>query len=171
MTVIDKTNVSGTGPGSQASIPAPESFRTRLLRWQFNLHPAYRRSGGRITYVAGDLHYLRLKVSLSWRTRNYVGTIFGGCIYGAVDPVYMILFIKLLGCGYVVWDKAAAIRYRKPARSTLTAEFYIPEEELSQIREGLAQVGKMDRTYRIDLRDQSGMVCATIEKTLHFRKK
>src|SRR2546422_8429965 len=58
----------------------------------------------------------RSRLPLSWRTRNYVGTIFGGSMYGAVDPVYMVMLIKLLGPGYTVWDKAAAIRFRRPGR-------------------------------------------------------
>lgn len=53
----------------------------------------------------------------SWRTRNYVGTIFGGSLYGALDPI-MIMLIKLLGPEYEVWDKAASIRFRRPGRST-----------------------------------------------------
>jgi hypothetical protein len=30
---------------------------------------------------------VRVRVPLGWRTRNYVGTIFGGSMYGAVDPL------------------------------------------------------------------------------------
>jgi hypothetical protein len=49
-----------------------------------------------------------VKLPLWWRTRNVVGTIFGGSIYAAVDPFYMLMLIKVLGREYVVWDKAAA---------------------------------------------------------------
>jgi hypothetical protein len=34
---------------------------------------------------------------LSWRTRNYVGTIFGGSMNSAVDPIYMVILIRRLG--------------------------------------------------------------------------
>ena len=40
--------------------------------------PAYRRTGARITYIAGDLREVRIKLQLNWKIRNYVGTIFGG---------------------------------------------------------------------------------------------
>ena len=66
-----------------------ESLKTRLFRWWFNFFPAYRRTGGRITYIAGDLHEIRVKLPLNWKTRNYVGSIFGGSMYGAIDPIYM----------------------------------------------------------------------------------
>lgn len=91
-----------------------ESLRTRLWRWGFNCFPAYRGTGGRVTYIAADWREVRIKLPLNWRTRNYVGTTFGGSLYGAVDPFYMIMLIKLLGPDYIVRDKAAAILFRKP---------------------------------------------------------
>ena len=98
----------------------PESWRSRLQRWGFNLFPAWRGTGARVTYVADDWREVRVRLPLSWRTRNYVGTIFGGSLYGAADPIYMIMLIKVLGPGYVVWDKAATIRFRKPGTATLS---------------------------------------------------
>src|SRR3954467_6939617 len=106
----------------------PESWRTRIDRWGFNFFPAYRGTGGRITYLADDYHEVHVKLPLSWRTRNYVGTIFGGSLYGAVDPVYMIMLIKILGSDYIVWDKAATIRFKRPGRETLRAKFRIEPE-------------------------------------------
>src|SRR5438045_2663392 len=99
----------------------PESFRTRLERWSFKFFPAWWGTGARITYIASDHREIRVELPLSWRTRNYVGTIFGGSIYSAVDPIYMIMLIKTLGPGYIVWDKSATVRFRKPARTTLHA--------------------------------------------------
>lgn len=147
-----------------------ESVRTRLLRWKFNLFPAYRGTGGRITYIADDFREVRVRLPLSWRTRNYVGSIFGGSLYGAVDPVYMIMLIKLLGRGYVVWDKMAEIRFRKPGRSTLYATFRIDDEELQAIREA-ARNGPVDRVYGVDLVDKDEVVHATITKTIYVRRK
>ena len=149
----------------------PESFRSRRLRWLFNLFPAYRGTGARITYVAADFREVRVRLPLSWRTRNYVGTIFGGSLYGAVDPIYMIMLIRLLGPDYVVWDKSAAIRFLKPGRSTLTARFLVPEEETNAIRALLESVPSVDRAYTVDLVDASGVVHATVEKTVYVRKR
>jgi acyl-coenzyme A thioesterase PaaI-like protein len=148
-----------------------ESLKTRIMRWGFNLFPALRRTGGRVTYISSDLKQVRIKIPLSWKTRNYVGTIYGGSMYGAVDPIYMVMFIKLLGPGYIVWDKSANIQYKRPGRSTLQAEFVIDDDELDFIRNKLDTDGKTDRSYQIELRDRDNNVCALIEKTLHFKKK
>ena len=92
-------------------------------------------------------------------------------MYGAVDPVYMLMLIKNLGPGYEIWDKAATIRFKKPGRSALHARFTLNQEELLRIREELAQAGSIDRVYVVDLTDDEGTVCVTVEKTIHIRRK
>jgi uncharacterized protein DUF4442 len=148
----------------------PESPASRRLRWGFNFFPAFRGTGARLTYIAGDYRELHVKLPLSWRTRNYVGTIFGGSLYGAVDPHYMIMLIKILGPGYVVWDKAATIRFRKPGRSTLYARFVISEEEIAEIRRLLETEPSIDRVYQVELKDAEGVVHAVVDKTIYIRK-
>ena len=152
-------------------IAMPESFKTRLARWGFNLFPAFRGTGARITYIAGDWRELHVKLPFSWRTRNYVGTIFGGSMYASVDPMYMLMLIKVLGPEYVVWDKAAAIRFRKPARGALCARFVLRDEELRAIEAGLAEEPHIDRNYLVDLVDAEGVVHASVEKTIYIQKK
>lgn len=149
----------------------PESVRTRLLRLGFNLFPAYWATGARIEYIAGDFREIRIRLPLGLRTRNYVGTIFGGSMYGAVDPVYMLMLIHTLGPEYVVWDKAASIRFRKPGRGTLYARFSLDEAELAAIRVATAEGAATDRVYRVDLVDAAGVVHAEVEKTIYVRRK
>ena len=124
-----------------------------------------------MTYLAPDWSRAEVRLPLNWRTRNYVGTIFGGSMYGAVDPVYMLMLIKRLGPEYVVWDKAARIRFRRPGRSTLYARFERPDQEVEEVRQLLRDVDRVDRDYRVDLLDDDGAVHAEIEKTVHIRRK
>ena len=149
----------------------PETWRSRLLRWRFNWFPAYRGTGGRVTYIAPDLREVHIKVPLTWRTRNYVGTIFGGSMYGAVDPFYMVMLINILGPSYVVWDKAAVIRFRRPGRTALRAEFIIDQAETDAIVEALGHSKKVDREYTVSLADEEGTVCAVVTKTIHVSTK
>jgi acyl-coenzyme A thioesterase PaaI-like protein len=140
------------------------------MRWGFNLFPAYRGTGARITYIASDWREVRIRLPLSWRTRNYVGTIFGGSLYGAVDPMYMIMLIHILGPSYTVWDKAAAIRFLKPGRSTLTARFVLEEAEIQEIRRLLETAPSVDRVYEVALTDAAGVAHAVVSKTVYIRK-
>jgi len=140
------------------------------MRWRFNLFPAYRGTGARVDFISEDWREVRVRLPLSWRTRNYVGTIFGGSLYGAVDPVLMIMLIQNLGPGYTVWDKAAAIRFLKPGRATLYATFRLDEAELSEIRRLLESALSLDRVYTVELKDSAGVVHARVEKTIYIRK-
>ena len=149
-----------------------ETLRSRLVRAGFNLFPAYRGTGARIAYLAPDWSEVRVRIPLSWRTRNYVGTIFGGSMYGAVDPVYMLMLIKRLGPDYIVWDREATIRFRRPGRSALHARFVISDDELADIRAAVPASGdRTDRSYTVELADADGEIHATVEKVLYIRRK
>ncbi|MGH9804568.1 MAG: DUF4442 domain-containing protein [Candidatus Acidiferrales bacterium] len=149
----------------------PESRQSRLFRWFFNIFPAYRGTGGRVTYIAGDYREIRIKLPLNWRTRNYVGTTFGGSLYGAVDPFYMIMLIKILGPDYIVWDKAASIRFRKPGRAALYARFALDAAEIAAIKKAVEAGPSVDRTYTVELTDAEGTVHAVIEKVVYIARK
>ena len=112
----------------------PESWPTRLARWRFNWFPAHRATGARITYIAADWREVRIRLPLSRRARNYVGTIFGGSLNGALDPIHMIMLIKALGPDYTVSDKPATIRFLRPGRETLHATFHATCEKRLSIR-------------------------------------
>jgi len=124
-----------------------------------------------VKYIAPDWSEVRLEIPLSWRTRNYVGTVFGGSMYGAVDPIYMLMLIKRLGPDYIVWDKAATIRFKRPGRSTLRASFVITDDEIASVKSALETERSLDRVYSVDLVDSSDVVCATVEKVLYIRHR
>lgn len=145
-----------------------ESLRTRLFRWAFNVWPCFRGTGARVAFIASDWSEVRVRLPLSWRTRNYVGTIFGGSLYAAVDPFYMLMLIHRLGPEYVVWDKAASIRFRKPGRSPLFATFRLEEAEVDEIHRLLRDQPKVDRTYPVELRDAEGVLHAEVQKVIHI---
>ncbi len=148
-----------------------ENVKTRLFRWFFNFFPAYRGTGGRITYIAGDWREVRMRLPLSWRTRNYVGTIYGGSLYASIDPIYMLMLMHILGDGYTVWDKAANVRFKKPGRETLYGEFKLDDAEIEEIRRLAETERSVDRVYLFELKDKNGTIHTSIEKTLYIAKK
>lgn len=66
----------------------------------------YRRSNARIQSVSPDLLHIKIRLPLNYKNRNYVGTIFGGSLFAAVDPIPMIQLINLLDESFIVWDKS-----------------------------------------------------------------
>ncbi len=148
-----------------------ESIKTKAMKFGFNFFPAYRRSGGRVIFISSDWHEVHIKLPLNWTTRNYVGSVFGGSIYAAVDPVYMLQLIKILGKNYVIWDKAATINFIKPVKATVYAKF---ELNLAIIDNIVAQV-KQNNKYLLELPvkfvDNKGIIYAEINKTLYIADK
>lgn len=149
----------------------PATISNKLRCWSFYLFGCYRGTGGRLRYIAEDWSEVRLELPLSWRTRNYVGTIFGGSIYAAVDPIYMLMLIRRLGPEFIVWDKAASVEFKKPGRETLHARFVIDDDELAAIRAALDTQRSIDRKYVVELIDASETVCARVEKLIYIKRR
>ena len=148
-----------------------ESLKTRVTRILFNYVPMFWSTGAKITYLADDYKEMHLKLPLNWRTRNYVGTIFGGSMFSSTDVLYFLLVHKNLGEGYIVWDKASCIRFKKPGTGTLYTRAVISDEEIEIIKSELLNTDKIDRVYYLDLVDESGDICASVEKTIHIQNK
>jgi acyl-coenzyme A thioesterase PaaI-like protein len=143
----------------------------RAFRHVLNFYPPFRGTGAWCTFIADDWSEMRIKVPLSWRTKNYVGTIFGGSLYAGVDPHFMFMLMHRLGPDYLVWDKAASIRFRRPGRGALTAVCRMPDAEVAEVRRLLESQEKVDRTYSVDLVAKDGTVCASVEKVVNVRKR
>lgn len=143
-----------------------------LFKYGFNLSPMYRRSTGRVQTVTKDLSRITIKIPLSWRNRNYVGTIFGGSMFASVDPIPMVQLINLLGDEYVVWDKSAQIKFKRPANEHLYAEFIYTEEELISIKKRIAEENEIEiiKSTSLTNKDGSKEFCV-VDKTLYIASK
>lgn len=148
-----------------------ESLKSRMTRTLFNYVPMFWSTGAKVTYLADDYKEMHLKLPLNWRTRNYVGTIFGGSMFSSTDVLYFLLVRKNLGEDYIVWDKVTCIRFKKPGTGTLYTRAVISDEEIEIIKTELLNTDKIDRIYYLDLVDESGDVCASVEKTIHIQNK
>jgi acyl-coenzyme A thioesterase PaaI-like protein len=149
----------------------PESLKTKAFRWGLNFFPAYWGTGARVTYLAADMREVHVTLPLSWRNRNYVGTIFGGSMYACIDPLYMVLLIENLGKEYVVWDKAATIQFIKPGKRTPYARAILTHEELRVIRDRLIEEPFLNREYLIELKDAEGEIHASFVKKIYITTK
>ena len=150
----------------------PESLKTRFLRWRFNRFPSYRSSGARITYIDATLREVRLRLPLNQQTRNLNGTIYGGAIYAAVDPIHAVMLVSLLGAeNYVAWTKEAHVCFKRQARTALDARVVLEEAEVDAVRAEVRREGKVERRYPVELRDAKGHVCASCDILVHIHRR
>ena len=141
------------------------------MRRLFNLWPPFRGMGIRVREIDPHFRHAIVELRMKLLNRNYVGTHFGGSLFAMADPWFMILMMKRLGEEYVVWDKAGAVRFIKPARGTVTARFEMPDERVEEARTSTGDGTKFEPVFKAAIVDEHGVTVAEVEKTLHIRKK
>jgi hypothetical protein len=141
------------------------------LRRSINFWPPFLGGGSRVTRIASDMKAMDVEMRLRWWNANYVGTHFGGSLFAMTDPFYMLMLMANLGRDYIVWDKSATIRYRKPGRGTVRAEFRLSDSQIDDVREKLKTLPKYEPVFSVEIKDEAGVVIAEVEKLLHVRLK
>lgn len=142
-----------------------------LFKILFNYSPMYRRSNARLISVSDDIHHVKIKIALNYKNKNYMGTMFGGSMLSATDPIFMIQLIQILGDDYVVWDNATTIRFKKPANQLSYAHFTFSIEEIEQIKKDVAQVNEIDLVKTVPIESNTKEVFAVVEKTIYISTK
>ena len=146
-------------------------FNAAWMRRLLNLWPPFRAAGIRVRDIAPDFRSASVELRMRLLNRNYVGTHFGGSLFAMTDPFFMIMMMKNLGGEYLVWDKSGTVRFLKPARGTVVAEFTLSTDAVDRAREATASGEKHEPVFRVEIKDAAGVVVADVEKTLYIRRK
>jgi acyl-coenzyme A thioesterase PaaI-like protein len=141
------------------------------LKRRLGVYAPYLGAGVRVTHIADDFLTVHVEMPLRFYNRNYVGTHFGGSLYSMCDPFYMLMLINILGPDYIVWDKSAAIRFKRPGKGTVKAVFQIPAERVVEIKSAADANGKVQPQFQVLVTDEEGQIVAEIDKLLCVRRK
>lgn len=149
-----------------------ENIKSKLKRIGFNFFPAYRRTGGRIVFISNDYKEVHVRLGLNWTTKNYVGTVFGGSIFGASDPIYMVQLYHILGNeDYIIWDIEGHVKFLKPVKKKVYARFNITDDLLDEIKLKTHQSKKHTIKLRTFFEDENQVIYAEIERTIFISYK
>jgi hypothetical protein len=143
----------------------------RHLRWLINLWPPFLGAGIRVTRLQPDWKAIDVEMKLRFWNSNYVGTHFGGSLYAMTDPFYMLMLIENLGQDYIVWDKSASVRFRQPGKGKVLAAFRLSDQQIEELRRELKTQEKIEPSFAVDVKDETGAVIAEVHKVLHIRKR
>lgn len=143
----------------------------RHIRKLVNLWPPILGAGIRVRRWDADWRAIDVEMPLRFWNANFVGTHYGGSLYSLVDPFYMLMLIENLGPSYIVWDKSANIRFRKPGTGTVSASFRLTEAQLDEVRTALQTADKIDRTFNVEIKGKDDTVIAEVQKVIHVSKK
>lgn len=124
-----------------------------------------------ISLRAPDDHTIDAQMPLRWYNRNIVGTHFGGSLYAMCDPFFMLILMRHLGPGYIVWDKAATVRFKRPGRGRVRARFRVTPEQVADIRRRADAEPKVEPQFTAQVLADDGTVVAEVEKLLYVRRR
>lgn len=143
----------------------------QIYKHGFNLSPMYRRSTGKVIKVSEDLLFVKIKIPISYKNRNFVGSIFGGSLFSATDPLFMIQLMNILGDNYVVWDKDATIKYKRPAKETVFCEFVFSKTDIEKIKKEVEENGEYNLIKSTKLTNENNTTIAELTKTIYVASK
>jgi Domain of unknown function (DUF4442) len=148
-----------------------ENYSSRRFRILMNWYPMYFGTGGKVLFWSGDWQEVHLRLRRNIWSYNYVGTIFGGSLFSAADPFYMLMWYHILGKSYIVWDKSAAIRFRRPGTGALYARLSIEDEAIVRIQKEVAEHGEVNYPCHIHWLDAAGVIHAEIDRVVYIAGK
>jgi acyl-coenzyme A thioesterase PaaI-like protein len=148
-----------------------ESKRSKWYRRALNVWPCIWCTGGKMTFISGDFKELHVQLKLNIRTRNRVGTVYGGSIYSSVDPYFMLMMMEILGKDYVVWDKGATVKFVRPITDKVKCRFLISDELVEKVKAEIAANGQYVFDMPLQYVDEEGKVYAVFTKTVYTASK
>lgn len=154
-------------PGSSAFIKRffgflPES--KRLAIW-----PAWWMMRIKVTSLANDWREVRIKLPLTWVSRNMGGGMFGGFQASLADPIAPLACAKVFK-GYDVWTRKLSVDFQKPGNTDLELRFDFPPEKEQEIFEELAARGRSTPTFEYGFYRTDGSLCTKIECVVAIRE-
>ena len=152
-------------------MPSVKKMSRRQIERGLRLYLPFLGAGIRVLRIADDFLTIDVKMGLRFWNKTGVGTHFGGSLYAMCDPFFMLMLMKTLGSGYLVWDKSAAIRFKRPGTGTVWATFQISQDRIAEIRAETDFYGRSEPQFLALVKDGEGNVIAEVDKVLVVKKK
>ena len=145
-------------------------FKSKTKIKLLNFYPPYFFAGIKVVEANDGLSRFVVEMKLRFWNKNLFGTHFGGSLYSMCDPFFTFIFVENLGKKYIVWDKAASIRFKRPGRGTVRVVFELSKEEI-EVARVKADNGQRDFVYHTQILNESNEVVAEVEKVVYIKPK
>ena len=145
----------------------------RVLKWAMRMYPPLLFQGIWVQKFEKGFTGARVKICNNILNRNYNRSIFGGTIFSASDPFYVILFHQILGKkGYHVklWLKHASIDYIRPANCNLYFSIRLSDEDIKEALHKLDGDGKFIKTFPVKITNKEGVLYAMVHNEVYIKK-
>ena len=136
-----------------------------------NIHwwPPYLGAGISVLEMNEDITSITVGMRLTWWNQNIVKVHFGGSLYAMCDPFFMLILMLHLGRDFIVWDKAATIRFKRPGTGSVKVTFAISQLRIAELRQQALSALKVEPVFTTTITNEEGKVVAEVEKLLDIR--
>lgn len=114
--------------------------------------------------------YLKAAISLKGNT-NHIGTLYAGAMFVLAEIPGGILSLLELGTDYVPILREMQMTYLRTARTDVTVEFRLTEEQVARIRSEITRQGKTHLELEGELRDATGQLVARSRALYQIRQQ
>lgn len=147
------------------------SLKSFLFKMKMRFWPPLMGAGIRIKNVSDDITSFDVEMKLRPWNKNSHGIHFGGSLFAMTDPTFSAILQQNLGKDYLVLDKDASIKFLKQGRGKVKAHFNISAARIKEIRKEADEKFKSEPKFSAEIRDESGTVIATVERTVYVRRR
>jgi len=120
-----------------------------------------------IEYTASWKH-VRIKLPLTWASKNAAGNMFGGSQANLADPVPAIACVKHFP-GYRVATKHLEVEFLRVGNSDLILHFDLSDAQIAIIKQELIEHQRSTPCFEMHYVREDGKVCTTIRNTIAIR--
>lgn len=135
---------------------------------RFAWYPPFWMMRPKVMQHAEGWKHVRIKLPLTWASRNAAGNMFGGYQANLADPVPAIACVKHFP-GYRVATKHLALEFLRIGNSDLILHFDLSDEQIATIKQELHEHQRSTPCFDLHYVRADGKICTTIRNTIAIR--
>lgn len=132
----------------------PESRRLEL-------YPPWWMMRIKVLALENGWRHIRIRLPLTWISRNMGGGMFGGFQASLADPIAPLACAKVFP-KYHVWTRHLSMDFVRPGATDMELQFDFPPEKEEEIREELVRRGRSTPSFEYGLYDNHNRLCTRV---------
>ena len=144
------------------------SFLSEKRRME--LWPAWWMMRIKFTVLENDWRKVRIKLPLTFISKNMGGSMFGGFQASLADPIAPLACAKVFK-GYDVWTRSLFVDFERAGTTDLELRFDFPMDKEQEIFEELAERGRSNPKFEYGLYLKDGTLCTKVECVVAIREQ
>lgn len=141
-------------------------FTRRWMRFlqdnrRLEIYPPWWMMRIKVLKLENDWRHIRIRLPLTWISRNMGGSMFGGFQASLADPIAPLACAKIFPA-YHVWTRHLSVDFVRPGVTDMELRFDFPPEKEKEIRETLERRGRSTPSFEYGLYDNQNRLCTKI---------